>query len=56
MAKVETIHWLVNGVPQCDGYDGSGDKGVEIESPFDPNVLKLNCAYCLARFQAEASQ
>lgn len=29
---------------------------IEVTSPFDPNVLRLTCPYCLARFQAEAKQ
>ena len=55
MRTLTTIHWIVNGDPKCEGYDGSGSEGVEIQSPFDPNVLKLTCRYCIAMFNAEAS-
>lgn len=56
MSQQPTIHWLVSGVPQCNGFDGSGNEGVEIQSSFDPNILKLTCSICLARFHAEVSR
>ncbi len=55
MSQGPTIHWLVDGKPQCDGLDGTGDQGLEIEHSFDPNILKITCIKCLARFNAEAS-
>jgi hypothetical protein len=51
---INPIHWLVDGEPKCEGLDGSGKEGVEIESPFDMGLLKLTCADCIAWFNAEA--
>lgn len=56
MSQAQTIHWLVGGIPQCEGFDGTGSEGVEIQSPFDPNALKLSCLMCCARLLAEANQ
>jgi hypothetical protein len=53
MSVQTTVHWIVDGDPKCEGLDGSGAEGVEIESPFDQNVLKLTCPYCIARLLAE---
>ncbi len=54
--KPPTIHWLVNGEPRCDGFDGSGKEGVEVTSPFDDNILKITCLMCLARLGAEVRE
>jgi hypothetical protein len=53
---IPVIHWLVDGIPQCGGLHGTGKAGVEIISPFDPNVLKLTCPTCCAIFFVEADK